>query len=447
MNTDLNDKLIDDSTDLDKRPPLIGGRISKKAAILLGIIVTTIIILATLILFKPKAPKQSLPETIIKVDVVVAKRENYPLRVNANGIVEADTRGNMVTQIQGEIVSVSEQFKTGGIFKKGDTLLQIDDRDYIAEVSRSLASLSQAKASYQQEQANAQQAETDWQRLGNTEPAPPLVLRKPQLAAAQAQLDSANAAYQSAQLNLERTKVKAPYTGRVIRRDAALGQFVSMGSVLGEIFATDVIEVKLPLSQYEYSQLGLENADLKQSPLTVILSSKLGNNTTTWQAKLTRTDSTFDPNTRQINAVATVDNPFSDSTQATLKIGQFVDAQIQGRIVENVFVLPNRSIREGSSVFVARDKRLIKLPIEVIWQDDKNTLVAAGLTDNELVVTTSLNGSVTGSKVKFAEPAANTETPSTGTKNNSVSPPKTQTYKGKTDGKNNIKTNQSAAES
>lgn len=380
-----------------------GGKRPEKALVLLGIVAAVIVIIFLLVAFKPTAPKQKIPETVIKVDVVKASSSNYPLVVNTSGVIAADTRGNMVAQVQGEIVSVSDQFKTGGAFTKGDVLLEIDDRDYAAEVSRSAAALSQAKASYQQEMANSAQAKKDWARLGNTTPAPSLVLRKPQLSAAKAQLDSATAAKQSAQLNLSRTKIKAPYDGRVIRRNAALGQFVSMGTVLAETFATDVIEVKLPLSQYEYSQLGLDSIDLKASPLDVVLSDQVGNNTKRWSAKLTRTDSTFDSATRQINAVATVSNPFSDQSQATLKIGQFVNAKIQGPVVNDVFVLPNKSIREGNSVFVVNDLRLVKKPVEIIWQDDQNALVKTGLSNNELVVTTSLNGSVSGSKVKLPE--------------------------------------------
>jgi RND family efflux transporter MFP subunit len=335
--------------------------------------------------------------------------------VTANGTVEAETRGSLVAQIRGEVVSMSDNFKTGGSFQKGDELIQIDPRDYQAELSQTVASLSQADANYRQERANAKQAIEDWKRLGNADAAPDLVLRKPQLAAAKAQLDSAKAAHQTASLNLSRTKITAPYTGRVIRREAVLGQYVGVGTPIAELFSTDGVEVRLPISQEEYSQLGLDKFGFvdqngKTQEFKVILSSTIGNTNHYWDAMITRTDSTFDINTRQIDVIAKVEDPFCKRCgQAPLKIGQFVSASIQGRTIDNVYVIPNKSIREGSYIYVTRDDHLAKQTIDILWQDDKNTLVTAqrtqedGLVDGDLVVVTSLNSTLAGARAKLPD--------------------------------------------
>lgn len=389
-----------------------GPHLSHKLRIILTILTITALVIAALYFFKPEAQKREVPETVVRVDVIQAQRSDYPIVVTANGTIEAETRGNLVAQIRGEIVAMADNFNTGGSFKAGDVLIEIDPRDYQAELSQAAAMLSQANAAYSQERANAKQAEDDWLRLGNTSKAPDLVLRKPQLAAAKAQLDSARAAYETAKLNLSRTKIKAPYAGRIIRRDAVLGQYVSVGTPIAEVFATDGVEVRLPISQNEYTQLGLDQFDADNSAenqFKVSLTSTVGGKTLSWDAQITRTDSTFDLSTRQIDVIAKVADPFGKSSnQAPLKIGQFVSAQIQGRTLAKVFVIPNKSIREGGYTYVVRDGRLAKQPVAILWQDDRNTLIAEGFEEGELVVTTSLNSTLAGAKAKLPDDLATT---------------------------------------
>ena len=385
--------------EMDKTP----NNLKRKTVIVVTILLVTIGVIFLLNAFKPQAKKREIPQTIVRVDTINATRSSYPIIVNANGTIEAETRGNLVAQIRGEIVSVSDNFRDGGSFKKGDILIQIDRRDYQSDLSQSLASLSQAQASYSQEQANAEQALLDWKRLGNTSTAPALVARKPQLSAAKAQLDSAKAAHETAQLNLTRTTLTAPYDGRIIERQAVLGQYVAIGTNVAEVFSTDGIEVRLPMSQEEFSQLGLDSFSPESANnYEVVLSSSVAASEYHWNAKITRINSTFDINTRQIDVFAKVEDPFGkQQNQAALKIGQFVSAQVKGRVVKDVFVIPNKSIREGSYVYVVRDSKLAKQSINIIWQDDQNALIKDGLNDNEIVVTTSLNSTLAGATAKL----------------------------------------------
>lgn len=413
MSSDLehpSSNSFDNQYDNDNRKSTFKSIISvipRKARIVLSIVGITIAIIALLILSQPEAKKRPIPETTVKVDVIQVAPSDYPIVVNTSGTIQADTRGNLVSQIRGEIVSVSENFKTGGAFNKGDVLIEVDQRDYQAALSQAAAAVSQAQATFRQEQANAKQAIRDWERLGNTGTPPDLVARKPQLSAARAQLASTEANLETAKLNLERTRIKAPYTGRVIRRDAVLGQYLSVGTVVAEIFATDQVEARLPLSQDEFAQLGLDNlSDPDAEPFNVTLSSEVGGTRYTWDAIVTRTDSTFDLNTRQIDIIASVIEPFDTSNnKPPLRIGQFVNARIQGRTVENAFVIPNKALREGSYVFAADDLKLVRVPVKVLWQDDQNALIESGLEAGRLVVTTSLNSTLAGAKVKLSDPS------------------------------------------
>lgn len=337
---------------------------------------------------KPEAKTFSPPKNVVSVEAQAVGKTDYPIKITTNGTISAITRSQLVAQVSGEITEVSANFASGGQFTKGEVLLSIDTRNYASAVSSTSANYSQAKANLQQEAAEAEQALKDWQRLGFTGQPNDLVLRKPQLAAAKAQVASAKAAYEKAQLDFSRTQVTAPYTGKVISKAADLGQFVSVGNSLGEIFSNQGLEVQLPLNQDQYAQLNI--ADQPR----VILSANFTGINHRWIGQVVRSDSVFDTTTRQLNVSASITQAVSDNG-LELKIGQYVSATIEGRIAKDALVVPNQAIREGSYVYLFENNILRKRAITIVWQDDENSVVE-GLSADEQIVTTSLGGAVNG---------------------------------------------------
>ena len=342
-------------------------------------IVKTLIVIAILISLagafifymiatKPEAKRGAPPKSALAVEVIKVTQSDYPIKVATNGTISAETRGNLVAQVSGEIIEVAENFVNGGDFKKDDVLLKIDGRDFQAAMQTAQASLSQAALTLSQERASAAQAQKDWKRLGFEGEPNDLVMRKPQLNAAISQRDSAQSAFDKAQLDFSRTRVKAPYDGYIVQKVAALGQFVSTGTVLAEIFSAEGLEVLLPLNQAQFSQLIIKNKP------KVSLTSVLGGEIHTWEATIVRADSLFDTATRQLNATAKIANPTSDKG-LELKIGQYVTAEIAGRIAKHVTVIPNKAIREGSFVFVFDNGILRRQEIKTLWQDNNNCLL------------------------------------------------------------------------
>ena len=342
---------------------------------------------------KPEAKKSGPKQSIVSVNADRVKTQDYTVFVASNGSVSAKTNSSLVAQISGEITALSDNFANGADFKKGDLLLTIDPRNYIAAASSAQASLSQAQASLETEQANAAQAKKDWQRLGYSGEPNARVLRKPQLDAATAQFNAAKASYNKAQLDLSRTKIRAPYDGSVINRSVGLGQFVSVGTPLGDIFSNQGLEIELPVNQEEYAQL-----DFSNNP-RVVLHAELAGIKHQWQATIVRADRAFNTSTRQLNVIAEVDNTISNNG-LELKIGQYLNAIIAGRIVKQANIISNSAVREGSYVFIYDDGILRRQDINIVWQDDNFTIIN-NLPPESLVVTTSLGGAVSGSRAKL----------------------------------------------
>ncbi|WP_417624418.1 efflux RND transporter periplasmic adaptor subunit, partial [Paremcibacter congregatus] len=300
------------------------------------------------------------------------------------------------------------KFRDGGFFEKGDILVRLDDRDYQAEVKIAQSTLMSARQALLEEQARAEQAREDWTRLGVAgEEANALVLRTPQLEAARARVLSAEAQLQKATLNLERTKIVAPYAGRILQKLVDVGQVVSGNSPLAEIYAVDYVEIRLPIKNRDLALLQLpeqyRDADTASAGAKVEFHSDLTTGQI-WTGRLVRTEGAIDDKSRQLYAVAQITNPYAgQSRQKTpLKIGQYVTATIDGLHLRDALVIPNSAIYQGSYVYVVEDGLLKRREIETRWQNDEDSLVAAGLKAGERLVVTPLGRVSSGTPVVLA---------------------------------------------
>lgn len=342
----------------------------------------------------------------LEVSTMKVVPQRYTYMLNSFGTVQPRTQSLLVSQVSGEIKEVSESFRDGGYVNQGDVLIRIDDRDYQSALQSARANLLQAQSALEQEKAQAQQAALDWQRLGDGDTPPDLVLRKPQLAAAQATLLSAQAAVNQAELDLERTQVKAPYDGRVLNTTVDLGQYVNSNATLGELFATDVVEIRLPLKDADLSFIELPSDYRGASPSSttyppVSIISHLGGETH-WQGQIVRAEAALDETSHQLYVVAQIERPFAADHHGKepLKIGQYVTARIQGVAQDNVLVVPESSVYQGSYVYTVVDNRLQRTPITIAFQTADEVVVSSGIEANAEVVISPLGQVVSGTPIK-----------------------------------------------
>lgn len=272
--------------------------------------------IAFLILRNPPQAQRREPPSgpQMTVDVMTVSRQPYHVKLQSYGTVQPRTQSMLVAQVSGEITAINDSFREGGFFEKGDELLTIDQRDYLADVKIAEASLMDAKQLQALQKARAVQALEDWNRLGNKGEAPDLVLRKPQLLAAESRVISSESALDKAKLELERTSIVAPYAGRVMDKMVDIGQVVNSNSQLAEVYAVDFVEIRLPLRNRDLSFIDLpedyrfENKDKNVSPLVTIYSELAGGSE--WQGRVVRTESAIDDSARQLHVVAQIDDPF-----------------------------------------------------------------------------------------------------------------------------------------
>ncbi len=358
--------------------------------------------------YKPDARKRSLPPVpVISVQTKSVKPQQYQVVINSFGRIEPRTQGQLVAQVSGQIIEVSPNFRDGGFFQEGEALVGIDPRDYRIQVDIAAAELAKAKVSYAEEQVLADQAINDRKTLRNQGPATDFALHIPQLAAAKSQIAAANAKLEQARLDVERTKIRAPYSGRILSKGSDIGDVISANTVLAKIYATDLVEVRLPIKNSELPFIDLPeqsntNGGANANLAGARIINRLGTKAQQWQAVLVRAAGAIDEQSQQLFVTAQIDRPYAidDSKRRPLKIGQYVTAEIEGKTITDAMVIPNAAIYQGSYVYLFKDGVLERREIEIAWQNSKESLIRHGLSAGEQLVLTPLGRVSSGTPVR-----------------------------------------------
>lgn len=335
------------------------------------------------------APKVSVTEPVlVKVQGRILKKSTFPVQVRSQGTVMPRTQSTLLPEVSAKIVEVSPSFRAGAFFEKDEVLLKLDPVDYETAVVVAKGSLAQMEALLAEEKAKAEQALENWKALGRTGEPSALVLRQPQLARAEADVAAARAQVMKADRDLDRTVVRAPYAGQVLLQSVDVGQLVTPGTQLAKVFAVDYVEIRLPLPEREMRFLKLperyrgsapsEGADADSVP--VRLRAAQNGKPVQWQGRLVRVEGSLDAETRQIIAIAQVDDPYARRADGVppLKIGQFVEAEIRGEVLTDVYVIPRVAVRAGNEIIlISPENRLRRMTVEPLAADEKGIVISA----------------------------------------------------------------------
>jgi RND family efflux transporter MFP subunit len=349
---------------------------------------------------KPEPVSRTPPPNTLLVEVDRLQRTDYPVIIRSQGTVQPTNTNKLVPEVAGTVSSLGDSFVIGGKFRVGEMLVEIDRRDYDIALTQAKANLAQSDAQLEEQSALADSARAEWKALGRRGKPSSLTLREPQLAAANANRDAALAQVLRAELDLQRTRLLAPYDGIVSARTVDPGQFVSRGSPIGQIHGIESVDVRLPLSNRQLTYL--DTAGSAQVELTAII----GSDTRIWEGTLNRVEG-IDAATQQLNVIVRVNKPYGlDVTSVEnfpLRVGQYVSARIAGQVLKDVFVIPRGALREEREVLIMTDENtIVRRAVTVAWSDDEFAAITVGLADNDALVITPLSTVTDGTPVKVA---------------------------------------------
>lgn len=344
------------------------------------------------------------PTGVEPIPTAVRVREVVPeaiqLSVHSQGTVVPNTESELIPEVSGRVVWISPALVNGGYFEVGESLLRLEDNDYRSALERARSSLTRAEAEFEH-------ARFEYQRLKS--------LEDRQLASrsqienqlrgyrvAEASLRDARAAFEQANRDLSRTEMKAPFTGLVRQESVDIGQFVSRGQPIATLYAGDQAEVRLPIADRQLAFLNLPLGARGELPAdqqpNVVLTADYAGQTLTWRGRIVRTEAQIDTASRMVHVIARVSNK---DQEVPLSVGLFVNAEIEGLLVEDVVVMPRNALRNGNRVLVVdAENRLNFRDVEPLRLYRDEVLIQSGLAAGERVCISPLQTAIDGMSVK-----------------------------------------------
>ena len=325
---------------------------------------------------EPPKPEPDAP--LLRTRVEEIQVGDYPVFAKTNAVVQSHNQVTLTSQVSGRVDRVSPSFEVGAFFKEGDVLVEIDPRDYETALSVAKSQLaaanSELKLAKLVEERKMRLVESNAVSQGEVDVA------SASREQAEANVALAETQFEQAELDLQRTKIKAPFDGRVQTKLVGVGQMAGANNPLGDVFAIDFVEVRLPISSQQRRFLELPEFP-DDPPVAVEFRDGIREtNETVWRGKIVRTEGVLDENSRDLYAVARIDDPFARETDMPpLHIGQPLVASIEGKVLRNVIALPRAAVRQTDMVVLVNPDDLTLKPLRVQpqWSDAEHVVVSA----------------------------------------------------------------------
>jgi RND family efflux transporter MFP subunit len=386
---------------------------SKLLKILVPICIILLGVLGTIVLIKARTEPQKTPSVKkgALVQVMELSLESRQVVVHATGTVEASQRVEIVPQVSGRVDKLAPAMVAGGFFRKGELLFRVEDIDYRLAVDRARAAVAKAEFNLAREEGSARVARQEWDRLqaDNIENPNPLVLNEPQLNNARAELVAAGAALRQAEVDLERTSVKAPFDSMVTAKNIDLGQYVRAGTGVAMVSGTDLAEIIVPLPPDEAGWLDIPMSGRKEPGSKVVVRHATGGREYTWEGRVSRSLGVIDPVSRMARLVVEVSDPYNlrgsrPADQPALAMGMFVEVNFLGEPLTGVIAIPRRAVHENNTVWLMDEDNTLRMRrIEVLRMEQNQVLVREGVVAGERLVLTKLSGAVEGMPLRPLE--------------------------------------------
>lgn len=357
---------------------------------------------------KPEASTgKPTKEPSMLVQIQVLKRQPFRLMVESFGVVQAKHRSELNALVSGQVRQVSPEFKAGGRVSEGDILLSLDTSDYELALQEALGNLANAELALAEEKARSEQALRDWNSRKGSIEGSDFTLRRPQLKASQENLKTAQARLKKARLDLERCQVRATFSGRIQSTFVEKGSVVNPGLLLASGYDTSAAEVRLavPSAALQYLTVPESVSGPTSEGSVVRFTNELLKPAQVWEGQVIRSEAAIDSATQQLYLVAEIVDPFSQATinsvdRHPLALGQYLEASIVGKLLEDVITVPSSSIYQGRYIYVVEEGLLQRREVEIVWAAGEVSILGRGVNEGDELITTSVGQVSSGTPVR-----------------------------------------------
>ena len=347
---------------------------------------------------KPRAqrtPPKVLPPL---VEVTEVTPKSYRVLIHALGTVKAAQSVDLSAQVSGEVIEVNERLRPGERFRKGELIARIDPVDFELALRQKQAELIQAQSDLALERGQQAIARREYELFGEdingTDLA--LLLRVPYYNAARAKVEAAEASVEKAQLDLNRTRIVAPFDALIQSRSVSLGSQLSIGSKVATLIDTQRfwIEATLTPGQLPWIRHDVNASEVSITPRNGKQRFPLGT------VKTVLADVAAEG--RMARIIIEVPKPYDAGVGTPLLLNDIVSVTIKGKLMENVVAIPRADVHEGNRIWcLAPDGTLTIKSVYPVWDTRDVLYIHAGVIgDNERLITTNLAAPVAGMRLR-----------------------------------------------
>jgi hypothetical protein len=411
----------------------------------------------------PQAPRKPRPRVARAAEAVTFSRESVAPRLESMGLVMPAREVVVRARVGGRVEDVAELFETGGRFAAGDVLLQIEKADFELALSRAKVAvqeadaavararaergqaeavvgqrhsgLAEAEANLQLERGRQEIARREFEMLGGTGQTADreLALRAPQLAIAEAAVASSRAGLAAAEaaveafvageaaaaarygaavvdrtnaeLDLDRTTVKAPFNAWIRRTHVEVGSVITSQTDVAALVGSDAywVEVTLPVSDLRWLRLtrGAGGIGGEGGAPVVLRDEAAWGPDASRRGRLVRLLGDLESDGRLARVLVEVGDPLhldaGPDERHPLLVGSYVSAEIEGRAIDDVVVVRRAWLRHGDVVWAADEHDVLRVrPVTVVWRGRSRAFLSDGLQPGDRVVVTDLGTPVDG---------------------------------------------------
>ncbi|BDQ35851.1 MexH family multidrug efflux RND transporter periplasmic adaptor subunit [Pseudodesulfovibrio nedwellii] len=363
----------------------------------------------------PKAKKRPPVFIAPAVDTKVISCGTYRVWLPVMGTVTAARSITLEARVSGEVESISSIFTPGGYFEKGEQILTISPEDYQLALREVQAEVTTAEYDLKVEQGYQTVSAREWKLLSGstkgTEAESELALRKPHLAKAQAELQAAQAKLRQAMLDLERTKISAPFSAMVQEKSVDIGAMISPQESLATLVGTDEfwIEASVPVDRLHW--INIPSAGTVDGSKARI-SSGSGVGLSVREGQVVRLLPSLESEGRMARLLISVKDPLNIAGRPNVKpllLGSYVSVEIDGGVLENVMTIPRSAYHDNDKVWIMTEANTLEIrSLKSVWRDEGTIVVAEGLVPGEVVVTSALSTPLQGMRLRSISTAVDT---------------------------------------
>lgn len=373
------------------------------------IIVLALLISTVIVKTKPQPEKKSLEAAPLLVEVVKADQQSLNTKVFAQGKIKAALELSLPSEVSGKLVYKNPKLTKGGMVEAGELLARIDQTDYELRLAQKKAALARAQVDLAIESAKQQVALEEFTRRENKAlldaQSQSLAKREPYLAKARSDFLAAQKEVLKAEQDLGKTKILSPMKAWVSNSLVEENQIINAGQSLADLIGLDefLAELNLPLSELSNIDLPSELKAGSKVKLSLLSENKSDAHIL---GEVTMIAPKLGELAHMASVIVSIKNPLNLADGVLkgtpLLPGALVQAEIEGKNMENVWVIPRQALYDNNYVMTAKNDHALKKSIEIFRGEKDFVYIKNGLDADEILITTKISTLRDGSPIQLA---------------------------------------------